>query len=85
MYSTEIRYEIGLQFLVHAVVTQTAILQVYNRLQKVNLSMSSRTTIRLFTQLGVQHDVKVMEWRDLLTTSIAIETESTCTDSEVSI
>ena len=38
--------------------------------------MSSKTTIRLLSQLGDQHNAKVTEWRDLLTNSITTDTAS---------
>lgn len=44
--------------------------QVYSRLQKLNLVMSHQVTIRLVTKLGMEHDGKVKEWRDVLTSSL---------------
>ena len=41
-------------------------LQVYERLQKVNLTMSHRVVVRLVTKLGVGHDAKVKEWQNFL-------------------
>lgn len=44
--------------------------QVYRRLQKLNLVMSHQVTIRLVNELGVDHDRKVKEWRDALTSCL---------------
>ena len=44
----------------------TIILQVYDRLQKLNLTMSHPQLLRLVDKLGLHHDARVMEWRDAL-------------------
>ena len=41
--------------------------QVYERLQKVNLTMSHKSCIRLLTKLGDGFDARAMEWRDEIT------------------
>lgn len=40
------------------------ILQVYERLQKVNVTMSHKSSVRLLTKLGDRFDTKLTEWRD---------------------
>lgn len=44
----------------------TIILQVYDRLQKLNLTMSHPQLLRLVDKVGLHHDARVMEWRDAL-------------------
>ena len=39
---------------------------MYQRLQKLNVTVSHKTVIRLVTALGENHDVRVVEWRDRL-------------------
>ena len=41
-------------------------LQVYERLQKLNLSMSHSQLLRLVDKLGMDHDARVLNWRDSL-------------------
>ena len=41
-------------------------LQVYERLQKLNITVSHRQLLRLIDKLGMNHDGKVLEWRDAL-------------------
>lgn len=47
-----------------------AFLQVYTRLQKLNLAMSHSSVIRLVEKIGTNHDAAVKEWRDTLLASI---------------
>jgi len=47
-----------------------AFLQVYTRLQKLNLAMSHSSVIRLVENIGTNHDAAVKEWRDTLLASI---------------
>ena len=42
-------------------------LQVYDRLQKLNISMSHSQLLRLVDKLGSDHDARVLNWRDSLT------------------
>ena len=42
----------------------SAYLQVFNRLQKLALCMSHRSTVRLIEQLGRGHDSALIQWRD---------------------
>ena len=46
-------------------------LQVYERLQKVNVTMSHQVTIRLLTKLGARHDEVVKRWQDALARLVA--------------
>lgn len=41
-------------------------IQVYNRLQKINICMSHQTVVRLIDQLGMDHDTDVKEWQSQL-------------------
>ena len=41
-------------------------LQVYERLQRLNFSMSHSQLLRLGDKLGVDHDGRVLNWRDSL-------------------
>ncbi len=41
-------------------------LQTYNRLQKLNITMSYSSVLSLVDKVGADHDVKVHEWRDVL-------------------
>ena len=41
-------------------------IQVFERLQKLNICMSYRTTIRLVNALGMDYDAVVCKWRDSL-------------------
>ena len=40
--------------------------QVYERLVKVGVTMSQKTTVRCVKKVGMGHDNKVIEWRDIL-------------------
>ena len=46
-------------------------LQVYERLQKLNVSMSHRHVCRLITKVGEDHNEKVKKWQDVLTNDLA--------------
>ena len=45
-------------------------LQVYTRLQKLNLAMSHSSVVRLVENIGTNYDAAVKEWRDTLLASI---------------
>ena len=45
-------------------------LQVYEHLQKLNLSMSHLQLLRLVDKLGMDHDARVLNWRDSLISKI---------------
>ena len=47
-------------------------LQVYERLQTLNLTMSISSTRRLVKTLGTGYDQKVKDWRDLLATTLSV-------------
>lgn len=47
------------------------VIQVYERLQKLCLSMSHKSTIRLVIQLGKNHDDQVKKWRDSFLLDVA--------------
>lgn len=42
------------------------IMQVYQRLQKLNLTVSHQTLIKLVDNVGKDHDARVLQWRDIL-------------------
>ena len=42
------------------------IIQVFNRLHKLGLTMSYMSTIRLLEKLGENHNAKVFEWKKSL-------------------
>ena len=44
--------------------------QVYERLQKVNVTMSHQVTVRLLTDLGKLHDEDVKVWQESITKSL---------------
>lgn len=41
-------------------------LQTYNRLQRLNLSMSYRSMLRIIDSLGTAHDAEVKCWKESL-------------------
>ena len=41
-------------------------IQVFERLQKLNVCVCHRTTVRLVNLLGSDYDAKVYQWRELL-------------------
>ena len=41
-------------------------MQVYDRLQKLGISMSYKSTVRLLKDIGKDHDHNVVAWRDQL-------------------
>ena len=43
---------------------------MYERLQKVNVTMSHQVTVRLLTKLGKTHDEDVKIWQESLNTSL---------------
>ena len=51
-------------------------LQVYERLQTLNLTMSISSTRRLVKTLGTGYDQKVKNWRDLLATTLSVRNKS---------
>lgn len=44
--------------------------QVYERLQKVNVTMSHQVTVKLLTELGKHHDEDVKVWQESITKSL---------------
>ena len=46
------------------------VIQVYIRLQKVNLTLSHRATVMLLSNLGVNFDSKVHGWQEVLADSL---------------
>ncbi len=60
--TVESRYNWGYNassiLLIHGIVS----IKVYERLQKLNLTMSHVVTNRLLTKCGVDHDARVKEW-----------------------
>lgn len=47
-----------------------SILQTFNRLQRLNLTMSYRSLIRLLDKVGAKYDEKTKQWRDDLIASL---------------
>ena len=45
-------------------------IQVYERLQKLNLSMSHSQLLRLVDKLGMDYDARDLNWRDSLISKI---------------
>ena len=39
-------------------------MQVYDRLQRVNVTMSHKSSVRLVTKIGEGFDSRVAEWKD---------------------
>lgn len=44
---------------------------MYERLQKINVTVAHRTVIRLLTALGENHDAKVVQWCSALRDQLA--------------
>ena len=49
------------------------IIQAFERLQKLGLTMSHRSLSRLLTVLGKDHDKKVLEWKECLQNEVVLE------------
>lgn len=45
--------------------------QVYQRLQKLNLTMSHPSLVRLIDKVGEDYDAKVKGWRDAIVANLA--------------
>lgn len=45
-------------------------LQVYQRLQRLNLTVSHSSVIRLLESVGEKFDAQVKEWRDVLVSTL---------------
>ncbi len=53
---------------------------MYERLQKIFLSVSHKTTIRMVKDLGKDYDKPVREWRDSLLPSLPTDVEAVSDD-----
>ena len=51
------------------------IMQVFQRLQKLNICMSHQVTTTLVNTLGTNHDMAVLKWRDSLVESLGRSSE----------
>lgn len=47
---------------------------MFERLQKLNITMSYQTVIDMATKMGVGHDNEVLGWRDKLKELISVRT-----------
>ena len=57
------------------------VLKVFERLQKLNICMSYRTTIMLVNAIGSGHDTRVCQWRDSLSMYLDnLESVSDCSE-----
>ena len=58
-----------------AAIKRFNLLQVYQRLQKLNLCMSHQMTSSLITLVGSEHDKDVQQWRNTILTELDLISE----------